>query len=46
MPRQSPRWEAGMLTWLERIKGWLLPAGLAPTSVFYRGRASGRQAER
>lgn len=38
-----------MLAWLERIKGWLLLAGLALAalaSVFYRGRATGRQAER
>ncbi|HEY9270000.1 hypothetical protein [Achromobacter sp.] len=38
-----------MLVWLERIKGWLLLAGLALAalaSVFYRGRATGRQAER
>ncbi len=38
-----------MLPWLERIKGWLLLVGLALAalaSVFYRGRATGRQAER
>jgi len=38
-----------MLPWLERIKGWILLAGLALAalaSVFYRGRATGRQAER
>ncbi|MDQ6213309.1 hypothetical protein [Achromobacter insolitus] len=38
-----------MLLWLDRIKGWLLLAGLALAalvSVFYRGRAAGRQAER
>ena len=38
-----------MLVWLERIKGWLLLAGLALAalaSVFYRGHATGRQAER
>ncbi|WP_081955031.1 hypothetical protein [Achromobacter sp. RTa] len=38
-----------MLAWLERIKGWLLLAGLALAalaSVFYRGRATGSQAER
>ncbi|CAB3860505.1 hypothetical protein [Achromobacter denitrificans] len=38
-----------MLSWLERIKGWLLLAGLALAalaSVFYRGRATGRQEER
>lgn len=38
-----------MLAWLERIKGWLLLAGLALAalaSVFYRGRATGRQVER
>lgn len=38
-----------MLAWFERIKGWLLLAGLALAalaSVFYRGRATGRQVER
>lgn len=38
-----------MPAWLERIKGWLLLVGLALAalaSVFYRGRATGRQAER
>jgi uncharacterized membrane-anchored protein YhcB (DUF1043 family) len=38
-----------MLAWLERIKGGLLLVGLALAalaSVFYRGRATGRQAER
>lgn len=38
-----------MLAWFERIKGWLLLAGLALAtlaSVFYRGRARGRQVER
>lgn len=38
-----------MLRWLERIKGWLLLAGLALAalaSAFYRGRATGRQEER
>ncbi|MFE0843119.1 hypothetical protein [Achromobacter insolitus] len=38
-----------MAQWLERIKGWLLLVGLALAalaSVFYRGRATGRQAER
>ncbi|PND31827.1 hypothetical protein C1I89_23775 [Achromobacter pulmonis] len=38
-----------MLSWLERFKGWLLLAGLALAalaSVFYRGRATGRQEER
>ncbi len=38
-----------MLAWFERIKGWLLLVGLALAalaSVFYRGRATGRQAER
>ena len=38
-----------MLAWFERIKGWLLLAGLALltlASVFYRGRATGRQTER
>lgn len=38
-----------MLVWFERIKGWLLLAGLALAalaSVFYRGRATGRRAER
>ncbi|WP_258127537.1 hypothetical protein [Achromobacter anxifer] len=38
-----------MLAWLERIKGWLLLIGLALAalaSVFYRGRATGRQVER
>ena len=38
-----------MLAWFERIKGWLLLAGLALAalaSVFYRGRVTGRQAER
>ena len=38
-----------MLAWLERIKGWLLLVGLALAalaSVFYRGRATGREAER
>ncbi|MDF8360129.1 hypothetical protein [Achromobacter anxifer] len=38
-----------MLAWVERIKGWLLLAGLALAalaSVFYRGRETGRQAER
>lgn len=37
-----------MLAWLERIKGWLLLIGLALAalaSVFFRGRATGRQAE-
>ncbi|WP_242001175.1 hypothetical protein [Achromobacter spanius] len=35
--------------WFERVKGWLLFAGLfmgALVSVFYRGRATGRQVER
>lgn len=38
-----------MLSWLERFKGWLLLVGLALSalaSVFYRGRATGRQEER
>lgn len=38
-----------MLAWFERIKGWLLLVGLALAalaSVFYRGRATGRRAER
>lgn len=38
-----------MRTWLERMQGWLLLAGIAVGtlfSVFYRGRATGRQAER
>ncbi len=38
-----------MRTWLERMQGWLLLAGIflgAAVSVFYRGRATGRQAER
>lgn len=38
-----------MLAWLERIKGGLLLLGLALValvSIFYRGRATGRQAER
>ncbi|MDH0734833.1 hypothetical protein ACNPPY_04680 [Achromobacter sp. AGC78] len=35
--------------WFERVKGWLLFAGLfmgALVSVFYRGRATGRHVER
>ncbi|CAB3714735.1 hypothetical protein CEY09_30660 [Achromobacter marplatensis] len=38
-----------MLAWFERIKEWLMLAGLALAalvSAFYRGRATGRQAER
>ena len=38
-----------MPSWLERFKGWLLLVGLALAalaSVFYRGRATGRQEER
>lgn len=38
-----------MRTWLERMQGWLLVAGIflgALVSVFYRGRATGRQVER
>ncbi len=38
-----------MRTWLERMQGWLLLVGLALgalASVFYRGRATGREAER
>lgn len=38
-----------MWTWLERAKGGLLLIGLALAalvSIFYRGRATGRQAER
>lgn len=38
-----------MLAWFERIKGWLLLAGFALAalaSIFYRGRATGRQVER
>ena len=38
-----------MLAWLERVKGGLLLIGLvlaALVSIFYRGRATGRQAER
>ena len=38
-----------MSAWLERLKGVLLLIGLAAVtlvSVFYRGRATGRQAER
>lgn len=38
-----------MRTWLERMQGWMLLAGIflgALVGVFYRGRATGRQAER
>ncbi len=38
-----------MRTWLERMQGWLLLAGIflgTLVGVFYRGRATGRQAER
>ncbi|MGV2906456.1 hypothetical protein [Achromobacter sp. AGC25] len=38
-----------MLAWFERVKGGLLLIGLALAalvSIFYRGRATGRQAER
>lgn len=38
-----------MSAWVERLKGLLLLIGLAAVtlvSVFYRGRATGRQAER
>ncbi|WP_447988276.1 hypothetical protein [Achromobacter spanius] len=38
-----------MKMWFERVKGWLLFAGLfmgALVSVFYRGRATGRHVER
>lgn len=38
-----------MQAWFERIRGWLLLVGLALAafaSVFYRGRATGRQTER
>lgn len=38
-----------MRMWFERVKSWLLFAGLfmgALVSVFYRGRATGRQVER
>ncbi|MNS58214.1 hypothetical protein D3C72_911260 [compost metagenome] len=38
-----------MQMWFERVKGWLLFAGLfmgALVSVFYRGRATGRHVER
>lgn len=38
-----------MRTWLERMQGWLLLAGLflgTLAGFFYRGRAAGRQAER
>ncbi|CUR67683.1 hypothetical protein BN2877_31080 [Achromobacter xylosoxidans] len=38
-----------MQTWLKRVQGWLLVAGLflgTLVSVYWRGRATGRQAER
>ncbi|MFY2843641.1 hypothetical protein ACOTJF_18290 [Achromobacter ruhlandii] len=38
-----------MRTWLERMQGWLLLAGIflgTLVGVFYRGRATGRLAER
>ena len=38
-----------MRTWLDRMQGWLLLAGIflgTLVGVFYRGRATGRQAER
>lgn len=38
-----------MRMWLERIRGWLLLAGLflgTLVAIFYRGRATGRQSER
>jgi len=38
-----------MRTWLERMQGWLLLLGIflgTLVGVFYRGRATGRQAER
>lgn len=38
-----------MQTWLKRVQGWLLVVGLflgTLVSVYWRGRATGRQAER
>lgn len=38
-----------MRMWLERIRGWLLLAGLflgMLVGIFYRGRATGRKSER
>ncbi|RBL87912.1 hypothetical protein DDE05_00655 [Streptomyces cavourensis] len=38
-----------MQTWLKRVQGWLLVVGLflgTVVSVYWRGRATGRQAER